>query len=202
MTDIHRRRSVRLKGYDYGLPRAYFVTLNTWQRACLFGEIVGGEMRLSPVGKIVVDELRRFGRRYPDWRLDAFVVMPNHVHMIVVLTKGVGATRHAPAREMAGEGHGPEQLPHGEDGSPIGGAAEGVGATRHAPVSAMAGEGGEPERLPHGEDGSPVQGIAEGRPRGPASGSLGMVIGQFKSRLTKCWRSIQSGSEIITNTSS
>jgi hypothetical protein len=49
----HHRRSIRLKGYDYTRPGAYFVTLVTWGRECLFGVVVGGEMRLNEMGKIV-----------------------------------------------------------------------------------------------------------------------------------------------------
>jgi hypothetical protein len=46
----HHRRSIRLDGYDYTQPGVYFVTMVTWQRECLFGEIVNGEMRLNTPG--------------------------------------------------------------------------------------------------------------------------------------------------------
>jgi putative transposase len=61
----HHRRSIRLKGYDYAQPGAYFVTLVTWHRDPLFGEVVGGRVRLSPVGKIVADE---WWGGYAGWR--------------------------------------------------------------------------------------------------------------------------------------
>lgn len=83
--DKHHRRSIRLKGYDYALPGAYFVTLNTWRGEHLFGKIVDGKVQLSKYGKIVSacwDETpAHFARVEPD----AFVVMPNHVHLIVIL---------------------------------------------------------------------------------------------------------------------
>ena len=88
MTDnsqAHHRRSIRLKGYDYTLPGAYFVTLVAWQRACLFGEITGDQMRLSPYGEIVRRAWSDLPRHYPHVILDEFILMPNHVHAIIVL---------------------------------------------------------------------------------------------------------------------
>ncbi|MBI4771133.1 MAG: transposase, partial [Chloroflexi bacterium] len=81
----HHRRSVRLKGYDYASPGAYFVTLCTWQRECLFGEIVNGEMRSGPLGQIVAVEWARTGVVRPNVTVDDFVVMPNHVHGILFI---------------------------------------------------------------------------------------------------------------------
>ena len=54
--DIHHRHSIRLKGYDYSQPGAYFVTICTKNRECLFGEIVECAMRLNEYGKIVIEE--------------------------------------------------------------------------------------------------------------------------------------------------
>lgn len=82
---IHHRRSIRLKGYDYSQPGAYFVTMVTYRRDEIFGEVVNGVMRLSPLGQIVHDEwMRSIGIR-KKIRLfeDEFVVMPNHGHGIV-----------------------------------------------------------------------------------------------------------------------
>jgi len=82
----HHRRSVRLKGYDYAQVGAYFVTICTYQRECLFGEVVEGEMRVNSHGAIVQRCWSDLPRHYPYVELDAFAVMPNHVHGIVVLT--------------------------------------------------------------------------------------------------------------------
>ena len=82
----HHRRSIRLKGYDYSQAGAYFITLCTQDRACLFGKVVNGEMRLNDAGRMVLAEWNRLPERFPHLVLDAFVVMPNHVHGIVVIT--------------------------------------------------------------------------------------------------------------------
>ena len=79
----HHRRSIRLQGYDYAGPGGYFVTLCTHNRVCLFGEITGDNMQLNDIGRIVVEELTKTPDIRREIRLDAFVVMPNHVHAIV-----------------------------------------------------------------------------------------------------------------------
>ena len=82
----HHRRSIRLKGYDYSQAGAYFITICTQDRACLFGKVVNGEMRLNDAGRMVLAEWNMLPERFPHVVLDAFVVMPNHVHGIVVIT--------------------------------------------------------------------------------------------------------------------
>lgn len=81
----HHRRSIRIQGYDYALPGAYFVTIVTQQRECLWGEIVSGEMILSNCGKIAEAWWRAIPEHFPHVQLGAYVVMPNHVHGIVVI---------------------------------------------------------------------------------------------------------------------
>jgi hypothetical protein len=61
----HHRRSIRLKGYDYALPGAYFVTICTYQRQCWFGEILDGRMYLNQIGNIVAHEWVRSSRIRP-----------------------------------------------------------------------------------------------------------------------------------------
>ena len=83
----HHRRSVRLKGYDYNQAGAYFVTIVTQNHHCIFGEIINGIMRLNNAGQmsqIVWDELPVF---YSGVDIDTFIVMPNHIHGIIVLTR-------------------------------------------------------------------------------------------------------------------
>jgi putative transposase len=79
------RKSIRLKGYDYTQPGAYFVTLVTQERACIFGEVVNGEMYMSLLGQVVNREWIRLSNRFPNVELDGFMVMPNHLHGIIVL---------------------------------------------------------------------------------------------------------------------
>jgi len=81
----HHRRSIRLKGYDYTQPGAYFVTIVTHNRECLFGEIVNGEMVLNEIGKIVKQAWNDLIDHYPNIELGAFCIMPNHVHCIIIL---------------------------------------------------------------------------------------------------------------------
>lgn len=83
----HHRRSIRLNGYDYRRPGAYFVTLCVHDRACVFGEVVDGVMRHSPVGHIAHACWMAIPDHHANVVLDAFVVMPNHVHGIIVITE-------------------------------------------------------------------------------------------------------------------
>jgi len=96
----HHRRSIRLKGYDYSQAGAYFVTICTQDRACLFGKVVNGEMRLNDAGRMVLAEWNMLPERFPHVVLDAFVVMPNHVHGIVVITNPAPMTRQ-PRRQQS-----------------------------------------------------------------------------------------------------
>jgi putative transposase len=122
--DKPHRKSTRLKGYDYSQAGAYFVTICTQGRACLFGDAVNDGIRLNALGEIVEREWLRTVEIRPRVQVDAFVVMPNHMHGILIIRP-----------------------------------AGGVGATRRV----------APTRTP----------------RGPAPGSIGAIVGQFKSRTTK-----------------
>ncbi len=106
--DKHHRRSIRLKGYDYSSPGAYFIN------------VVDGEMQLNPFGEIVAEEWLRSQNIRQEINLDAWVVMPNHIHGIVFikgktsqqvsddssqmsnqLQNPVGANCHSPLQRMA-----------------------------------------------------------------------------------------------------
>jgi putative transposase len=134
----HHRHSIRLAEYDYRQDGAYFVTMCVYQRACLFGDVVGDEMMLSTLGCIVLEEWERTAIHRTYVILDEFVVMPNHVHGIIVIDHG----------------------------------ADGVGATRRVAQF-------DPTSIPN----VPASGRATHRvaPTGPAAGSIGAIIGQFKS---------------------
>ena len=93
---LHHRRSIRLKGYDYSLPGAYFITLVTKNRANLFGQVEDGGMNLSIHGMIAKEQWYKTATLRPCVRSfeDEFVVMPNHIHGIIHLTEDdVGARR-------------------------------------------------------------------------------------------------------------
>jgi len=101
---IHHRRSIRLKEYDYTQPGAYFVTLCTKARQCLFGDVVKGEMRLNYLGHIAFNCWQAIPEHFPHVELDTFVLMPNHLHGILLITDISLGARHcrAPTIEQFG----------------------------------------------------------------------------------------------------
>jgi len=99
--NLHHRRSIRIAGYDYSQAGAYYVTICITGRRCILGEIVAGEMRLNELGAIVQREWCRLPRHYSTMDLDAFVVMPNHVHGVIFLKDSRGKTvRRRPLFEI------------------------------------------------------------------------------------------------------
>jgi putative transposase len=82
----HHRRSIRLKGYDYSSEGAYYVTIVTQGRECLFGEIIDGEVHLNKYGEIVQKWWNEIPIHFPTVELGAFIIMPNHVHGIIFIT--------------------------------------------------------------------------------------------------------------------
>ena len=103
----HHRRSIRLPGYDYTTPGAYFVTICVQDRECLLGKIVDGEMELSDYGRITTETWQWLGDHHPFVSHDAWVVMPNHIHGIIMIEPdtpsggpaAVGAVHEPPLRE-------------------------------------------------------------------------------------------------------
>ncbi len=95
--DIHHRRSIRLKEYDYSSAGAYFVTICAHGRECLFGQIVNDKMQLNNAGEMLENVWLELPGRFPNMALDSFVVMPNHFHGIVIVTDAVGAPLAAPS---------------------------------------------------------------------------------------------------------
>jgi putative transposase len=79
------RRSLRLKGYDYSQVGAYFITVCTQDRECLFGNVVSSEMQLNDAGRMIQGKWETLAERFPEVELDALVVMPNHVHAIIAI---------------------------------------------------------------------------------------------------------------------
>lgn len=107
---IHHRRSIRLKGKDYGEAGAYFVTIVAFQREEIFGEIINGDMICNEFGKIAREEWFKTAQLRHNVRLyeDEFVVMPNHIHGIIWIVdsiKTVGAQRRcAPSSDESYSG--------------------------------------------------------------------------------------------------
>lgn len=86
----HRRRSIRLRGYDYTTPGAYFVTICVHGRVRLFGEVLGGAMRLNSSGAMIRVQLEALSRRFPAVGLDAYAIMPDHLHCVLAIVASAG----------------------------------------------------------------------------------------------------------------
>lgn len=105
---MHERKRNRLLGFDYRTGGAYFVTICVRNRACVFGEIVDGVVMVNEIGRIVQEQWDWLGQQYPYIRLDAFVIMPNHVHGIVRIDDmgaGVGTGRDLSLRSLRSPMH-------------------------------------------------------------------------------------------------
>jgi REP element-mobilizing transposase RayT len=131
--NVCHRGSIRLREYDYSQPGGYFVTLCTHRRECILGDIAGGNVQLNQFGEIVKEEWLRTEQIRPEITMDEFMVMPNHMHGIIMINP-VGATRRV---------------------------AQKYRATHR------------------------VARTGTGRPCGPVAGSIGAIMGQFKSIVTK-----------------
>jgi len=93
--DRHHRHSLRLPGYSYARPGAYFVTVCVQGHLCLLGEVMDGVMHPSPAAEAVLRTWRQLPDRFPGIGLDAFVIMPNHVHGIIILKRpGSASEQH------------------------------------------------------------------------------------------------------------
>lgn len=81
--NVHKRKSIRLKFYDYTSIGYYFVTICCFERQSLFGKIENGKMYLNQYGEIAYNEWLATFEKRKNIEMDAFVIMPNHVHFIV-----------------------------------------------------------------------------------------------------------------------
>ncbi len=164
--DKHHRRSIRLPGYDYRQAGGYFVTICVQDDGCLFGKVEAGRMHLNRMGRIVQQQWHRLPRHFPHVLLDAFVVMPNHLHGIIV----IGA-RGNDNRGRRGEAFAPDRSDGFEEGTPqsrgvsSGSAANASPLQQHQPPS-------PPQQPPPS-------------PTGTEPGSLGAVVQNFKSVSTR-----------------
>ena len=97
-----QRKSNRLAAYSYDSAGAYFLTLCSQSKAAIFGSIVGGgvldapRMLLSPRGTIVETQIQAMAAFYPSLRIEKYVVMPNHIHFILVVAQGPSGASGTP----------------------------------------------------------------------------------------------------------
>ena len=87
--NIHHRKSIRLKGYDYSQAGLYFITICVQDRECLFGKIVDGEMILNDAGKMADNEWVKIPERFTNVQLHEYVLMPNHFHAIMQIVGAI-----------------------------------------------------------------------------------------------------------------
>lgn len=172
----HRRRSIRLKDYDYTRAGAYFATLCTRDRARVFGAVADDEMRLNEYGRKVADCWSWLAEQYPYVILDEWVVMPNHFHGIIVITDDRPDGADADAY---GSGRGGSDGDDRTDGSGRGGS--GRGGSRTAPTGPRDDPMG-PRNVPTGDP----QTVP------PKRKPLGRLIGAFKTVSTKHVNEIRS----------
>lgn len=99
----HHRQSIRAKGFDYSEAGGYFVTICTHKRKSLFGEIIEDKMVLNNCGEIIEIIWKELPLHFPNLQLDGYVIMPNHIHRIIMIEKSstysLGVMNHAPTEE-------------------------------------------------------------------------------------------------------
>jgi putative transposase len=178
--NIHHRRSIRLPGYDYAQPGAYFVTICTHERECVLGDVVNGRAELNDFGNLVARFWSQVPVRFPGVIIDACVTMPNHGHAIIVITepgRGVVDTPNAtsdvtpdPPRDAVDAGWGGETPPLRNPAHPNADIRRGVVAT---PVAMPA-----PARYPtdprQGGETPPLRRL-----------TLGQIVAFYKYQTTK-----------------
>jgi putative transposase len=84
-SDIHHRRSIRLKAYDYSQPGVYFVTVCTQNREPIFGHIQKSSMILNESGEMIKKWWEKIPIKFDNTKIDLYVIMPNHIHMILII---------------------------------------------------------------------------------------------------------------------
>lgn len=99
---LPKRKATRLKAYDYSLPGYYFITLCVQDRRCILSEISVGEglappvVRLTGIGKLAEEQLQRIPERFPTAAVEKYVIMPNHIHLILRMKEGSGGASPSP----------------------------------------------------------------------------------------------------------
>ena len=142
------RRSIRLRDYDYTQDGVYFITICAHNRECVFGEIMGGEMKLNRWGELVRGCWEGIPQHFENVELDEYIIMPNHVHGIIVINRWDQKNTTAKNTGVAN-----------------------VGARHALPL--------QNKQSPSDND-APMP-----APGKPIAGSLGIIVGSFKSAATK-----------------
>ncbi len=146
--------SLRLPEYDYSQNGAYFVTLVAYKRQHLFGKMIQGEMKLSEIGKLIYGTWQEIPTHFYNVTNDYFIVMPNHMHGIVIIDYDPPTIVDATHASHLQQGERKEQRLHQCKGGRL-------------------------------KNDSLVESSEKQYPKGPAPGSLGAIIGSFKSAASK-----------------
>ncbi|KOR35629.1 transposase [Planktothricoides sp. SR001] len=107
--DIHKRQSIRLKGYDYSQSGFYFITICCYQRECLFGDIINSQIILNNFGELVKKEWLKSAEIRKEIKLGEFVIMPNHFHGIVIINQTNNNYNHVHTNDVGANGRSPLQ---------------------------------------------------------------------------------------------
>jgi len=166
---LPRRKSIRLKGYDYSQAGLYFITICVKNREYLFGKIKNGKMLLNDAGKMVKKQWLKLPERFKNIQLHEFIVMPNHFHAILEITVGATLVVAQNNNDINETIKGQPQLQNGKTGQP----------------QLQNGKTGQPQ-LQNGKTGQPqLQNGKTGQPQGIAPTKiLGEMIGAFESIVT------------------
>lgn len=104
--EIHHRHSIRLQGYDYSQTGAYFVTICTHGRKCLFGDVADGKMVLNEFGRIAKQYWEEIPERFNNIELDEYIIMPNHIHGIIIVGATLAVAQNNPVAQCRGNPRG------------------------------------------------------------------------------------------------
>jgi REP element-mobilizing transposase RayT len=182
-----QRKSPRLPGYDYAQPGVYFITICTAHRQHLFGNIENGMMICNTLGQIAHQELFNLPSRWHMVDVDTFVVMPNHIHAIILITgtplaadvstadaqkrvptgnQGADAQKHVPTGNQGADAQ--KRVPTGN---------QGADAQKRVPTGNQGADA--QKRVPTGNQG------ADAQKRVP---TLGQIVGNYKGGVTRLAR--------------
>jgi len=163
--EIHHRRSIRLKGYDYSQSGMYFITICCDNRKHRFGTIENDQMILNNFGEIAYNEWTKLPIRFPNFMLDVFQIMPNHLHGIIALTTvGAGFT---PAQNDNENGQPQLVTPAPIDNE--------IGQPQLVTPAPIDNENGQPQGLPLHDGTDNIGATARVAP------TIGDIIGAYKS---------------------
>ena len=98
--NIKNRQSIWLNEYDYVNPNWYYITICTKDKKCVFGKVRNGKLVLNKFGMLAKDEWIRTKEIRPNIKLDYYIIMPNHIHGIIIIESSRGVMHYAPTNEF------------------------------------------------------------------------------------------------------